>query len=89
MTFSVLEMAQIRSHAEGALAMAKDTKGGHCGGVNWSNLKVTDVVFCKNEDGREWYRVDIEEANSDDLAVFVSDYLYTAGYPKVEVNTEW
>ncbi len=61
------------------------------GGVNWADLKCSDVEYVQSVHGEQYYRVTVDEVSpdEDELRTYVADYLKEKGFENVEVVTEW
>lgn len=84
----------IRKAAEKALSAIQAGEMGdraRYGAVNWTHLRVIDVVFCIGEDGNRFWRVLVEEASPESgIAPAVYEHL-TATFPDqvIDVAAEW
>lgn len=61
------------------------------GPINWGDLGCVRAEYYVADDGVKGYRVLIEEAHHDnaELHEFIAAKLREAGYPDVEIQTEW
>lgn len=88
------EYRAIRLAAERALAATRAEDGGvraGMGAVNWADLRVVDVHFCRDERGEVHWRILIEEASPESgLALAVSRKMAAENLGEFyEVVTEW
>lgn len=57
--------------------------------VNWGGVSCVKAEKYIDQTGANGYRVWIEEAESEQLAAFVTLWLHLSGFSDVEVITEW
>ena len=62
----------------------------HCT-VNWMDLYCEDAAWVISLEGGEHWRVDIQEADPDNVVLrhFIRQWLDAAGFGDVVVHTEW
>lgn len=84
------DLKQLRAAATAACKAAveaKDTMPNEA--VNWADLTCVEAAHVTTDSGDSYYQVSIEEAESNDLCIFIAMRLGEAGFPGVEVDTEW
>ena len=67
------------------------SRGSIEGAINWGDLGCTEAARVETDDGHVYLRVEIEEASSASIALigYVTEKLALAGWPDVQVVTEW
>lgn len=84
-------LQRLREAADAALTEAFAHRDDIGGAVNWADLRCLEARVFTTDDGETGYQVFIEEAAPDahELQAFVGAKLREAGFPVVEVVTEW
>lgn len=59
--------------------------------INWGDLHCVEASFVQTDDGREYYRVLIEEASEgcQKFPVYIREELVKQGFENIVVATEW
>jgi len=84
------DLAKLMAACDEAINAASNAElKGAC--VNWGDLSCVDAQYYESVHGDSGHRVLIEEAdpNNYPFCKFVGEHLALAGYPHVEVTTEW
>lgn len=89
----VIDLKELRAVAERIIREAYDNRNSHDikGAINWGDLHCVAALRVEDDHGEISYRVEIEEVSPDaaELQRYVHERLKAAGYPDVEVYTEW
>ena len=84
------DLTKLMAACDAAIAAANDAElKDAC--VNWGDLSCVDAQYYESVHGDSGHRVLIEEADPSNylFCKFVGEHLALAGYPNVEVATEW
>jgi len=85
------DLKALRAAAEQAIEAAKENTDAFVSFIDWESLAIVVARYWADDDGDSGYVVTIEECADDDGPIrrFIADHLAAAGFPGVEVQTEW
>ena len=87
-----VDLAQLEIAAEKACRWAfHERRKLKNAGVNWGDIGCYSAETYQDSRGDSGYRVNLEEASPDawEFRAFIREYLWSHGFPDVEVRTEW